>query len=142
MINGNTCIVNITRKYRLNLQKCNYIVLGLGYTLKQIIENTIEMIYVIDKDETFYEIMKELNLLGGIISNNRVKFFFGDEYKKVNLDNYIIYNNENATQIHTDFYYKVIKYFTSQSQCNVKKKIAFYEHVTIADDCIDDFKNL
>ncbi|WP_252255058.1 hypothetical protein [Clostridium sp. ZBS12] len=100
------------------------------------------MIYVIDKDEIFYEIMKELNLLGGIISNNRVKFFFGDEYKKVNLDNYIIYNNENTTQIHTDFYYKVIKYFTSQSQCNVKKKIAFYEHVTIADDCIDDFKNL
>lgn len=153
-----TCKVNINGKWQYMYSKYNpikkidsisnsysYIVLGigLGYELEQIAENTNGVIYVIDKDKTFYDLVSKLKPLNQIINNPKIKFLFGDEYKTVNLkemNNYKIYNNKNLTQINILYFSQVIKFLSSKK--GNKRKIAFYEHITIADDSIEALKNL
>ncbi|QGU95067.1 glycosyltransferase [Clostridium bovifaecis] len=131
-------IENISKSY-------NYIILGigLGYELKQVIENTEGIVYVIDRDKTYYNLIIELKHLTEIINNPRVKFLFGDEYKNIDLkeiNSYKIFNNENLTQIDVTYFFKVIKFFSIKKSS--KHKISFYEHITIADDCIEALKNI
>lgn len=152
-----TCKINVNGKWKYMYSKyrpvkkinnirtnSNYIIfgLGLGYELKQIVENSSGLIYVIEKDKTFYELIKEFNILDEFTNSDRVILCFGDNYKQINLDNYIIYNNENITQIDSDFYYKAIKYFKDEMCRQNKKRIVVYDHVTIAEDCIEAFKSL
>lgn len=156
--NNWTCKININGKLKYIYSKynpikklegisksSNYIVLGLGlgYELEQISENTNGIIYVIDKDSTFYDLITELQYLDEVIGNPRIKFLFGDEYKSINLkeiNDYKIYNNENLTQIYVSYFSKVIKFLSSKKR--YKHKIAFYEHITIADDSMEALKNL
>ncbi|MDD7794621.1 glycosyltransferase family protein [Clostridium sp. 'White wine YQ'] len=124
----------------------NYIVLGigLGYELKQIIQNTKGNIYVIDKNENFYNIIQEHNDLN-IEYEDRVVFLFGEAYKDIYFkmdDKNLIYDNKNITEVDSKFYYDVLKYLSTREKKKSKLKVAFYEATTVADDCMDALRNI
>ena len=124
----------------------NYIVLGLGlgYELKQILEKTNGEIYVIEKDKSFYSLIKELDILD-CSDCDKVKFLFEDEYKKVSSiynDEFIIYDNKTVTELDSKFYFEVVKSISNKVQSNIKQKVVFYEHITIADDCVDTLRDM
>lgn len=120
--------------------------LGLGYELNLLLEKTDKDIYVFDKNTSFYEKILENNELSFILKNNRVKFYFGEDYLKISkelLMNSIIINNFNITKFNSDYFLKIINYQLKLTPIKKSfKKVLFFEHITIADDCIDALKTL
>ena len=85
--------------------------LGLGYELQDILEKTSQDIYVIDKDDFLYNSIKEIDYMYKVIESKRVKFLFGDEYKKLICGKsfeYKILYNPNITQINSEYFSGVI----------------------------------
>lgn len=135
------------RKIKKIDNNSNYIILGigLGYEVNEILNNTNGQIYIIDENKNFYQISNKLKIISNIIHNDRVKFIFGNNYKNIKLNdihNWKVYSNENITQLNSKFFYKVIKYLKSKEQLKKKEKVAFYGHITIADDAIKALNNI
>ncbi len=151
IIKGNKKIYLYSKYYpRKNLidrkiYNTDYIVLGLGlgYEISEILEKTKGTVYVIDYDKSFYNVIKEETELSSILSDSRVKFLFGDEYKKfdfgVNSNFYIL---EKAVSLNFEFFKAAIDFCKINNIIKYNKKVVCFKHITIANDCMDAFSNL
>ncbi|APC41169.1 CgeB family protein [Clostridium estertheticum] len=127
-----------------NSKNCIIVIgLGLGYELLEIEKRCgTKKIYVIDSDEFFYNSIIENEEIKHIVLNSKALFLFGDEYKKlqhIDISDTQIIINKNISSISNEYIYKVANHF---NKCIVNKKILFFHHPTIANDCIEALKNL
>ncbi len=123
----------------------DYIVLGLGlgYEISEILEKTKGTVYVIDYDKSFYNIIKEKAALNSILSDNRVKFLFGDDYKRFEFEkDFNFYILEKVVSFNFAFFKTIIDFHKTGNIIKRNKRVVCFKHVTIAKDCADTFSDL
>jgi hypothetical protein len=110
--------------------------LGLGYELNEIVKNTVHPILVIEKHPLFYNFFSQHSPFKELINDPRITFFIGDDFKTKLLPimQYQIIHSPSLS-FDSDFYQEVMSTVSKRIHSG-QKKILFFSHVTIADDCI------
>lgn len=131
-------------------QSQEYILLGigLGYELESLIDKGAKHIIIIDKDNTFINFIKDNMLELWEEIKDHITLYIGEEYYslcKKNIKGKDIVINNHLMQVDPLYYSNVIKYLNdiSESSKTVERDtVMVFEHPTIADDCIEAFRNL
>lgn len=112
--------------------------LGLGYELEYLKSITNKTIYIIESDLEFYDELKSNELL---FTNTKV---LGEEnYQDIlnNSSNPQVIKNMNLMQCDIPFYLNLINILKNNIPKR-KTKICVFEHITIANDCMEALVNI
>lgn len=137
------CPEKVTIKCRFDCENIVVLGLGLGYELKNIMDNFKGQIYVVEFEKKFVQEVKENKFTEGILNKENVHLYCGGEYIDIpELENYFVFYNEKPADLNRRFYYKVSNFLNKRNSNEIKKRIIVFDHVTISQDCISTFEKL
>lgn len=117
--------------------------LGLGYEVLALLENRTAPLYVVEKHSSFIEFLKSVPYFQGAFNDDKLRIINGEEYQKMTerFDSSSFLQSK-TTSYDAHYYADVIRFLSEKSKPSLKNRILVLNHVTIANDCIDAFRNL
>lgn len=128
---------------KISSQKIILFGIGLGYEAKYL-SNFADEIVVFEKNNLFLDKIENEETLKDVLKKNNIKIVVGEEFKKIkfkSLKGYKIVKNNIIYEGEIDFFSKIEQKLLNQNKID-EESIAVFEHITIADDCIEAFKNI